>query len=81
MMPGMTVKAEIVVETVKDAIYVPVEAVYNREGQAYARLKTLTGDTEIKVETGRSSVHYVEILSGIKDGDEVMLFRRAGAKK
>ena len=75
LMPGMTMSLEIMVEEVKNVVYVPVEAVYNREGAACCQAKSLSGMTEKKVETGRSSTDYVEIQSGLKEGDEVLLVR------
>ncbi|MBN2712189.1 MAG: HlyD family efflux transporter periplasmic adaptor subunit [Planctomycetes bacterium] len=81
MMPGMTVKVEIIVETVKDAVFVPVEAVYNREGKTYAVLDSAVKPQEVEVKTGRSSIHFVEILEGLKADDKVQLFRRAGSGK
>jgi len=75
LMPGMTVKVEIVSETVANVLYAPVEAVYHREGSQYCRVKTLTGNREVEVETGRSSIHYVEIVSGLEEGQTVLLQR------
>ena len=73
LMPGMTMRVEIIVEEVNDVLYIPVEAVYNREGQKYCNVRTLTGLTERTVETGRSSNDYVEITLGLKQGEEVFL--------
>ena len=75
LIPGMTVQADIFVEHITDALYLPIEAVYNREGQAYVR--AITGKTveERAVQTGRFSMDYVEILSGLSEGDTVLLVR------
>ncbi len=73
LMPGMTMLVEIVVEQVEDVIHVPVEAVYNREGVKYCRVKELTGVQERKVVTGRTSKDYAEIVSGLNEGEKVLL--------
>ena len=79
LMPGMTMRVEIIVEEVKDALHVPVEALYNREGHTYCKVRTVTGPEERNVETGRSSNDYVEILEGLEEGEEVLLHRRQQA--
>lgn len=73
LMPGMTMRVEIVVERVEKALYVPIEAVYNRDGRKYCRIKTLGGLAEHPVVTGRTSSSFVEILSGVDMGDKVLL--------
>jgi multidrug efflux pump subunit AcrA (membrane-fusion protein) len=78
LMPGMTMRVEIVVETVKDVLHVPVEAVYNKEGTTFCKVKGLAGLDEREVETDRSSNDYVEIVSGLKEGEDVFLHREQG---
>jgi RND family efflux transporter MFP subunit len=81
LMPGMTVKVELMVETVTQALHVPVEAVYTREGAKYCRVKKEAATQERKVEIGRSSIHCIEILSGLDEGDAVLLQRQTTGKK
>ncbi len=80
LMPGMTVKVEIVVETVVDVLFLPVEAAFNQEGRTLCRVRTLTGPEEREIETGRASIHYVEVTSGLEEGDEVLLSRRTAER-
>ncbi len=75
LMPGLTMEVEIIVKTVKDVLFVPIEAVYNREGDTYCRVRTLGGWEERAVEVGESSLHYVVINRGLEEGDEVLLYR------
>ncbi len=75
LMPGMTMRVEIHIEDVVDVLCVPIEAVYNREGAKYCKVRALTGMTEVEVETDRSSTDYVEITSGLRAGQEVLLHR------
>lgn len=71
--PGMTVEVEIQVEDVEDALYVPVEAVYSRDGNSYCRVKTDFSTKEVEVQTGRASYSLVEITGGLEEGDQVFL--------
>lgn len=73
LMPGMTMKVGIVVEKVTDVLFVPVEAVYNREGKKFCRVKGLTGLEERHIETGRTSTDFVEILAGLEEEEKVAL--------
>jgi len=75
LMPGMTMRIELIVDEVKGALFVPVEGLYHREGATYCKVKTTGGVTEVEVETGRSSNSYVEILDGLQEGAEVLLHR------
>jgi multidrug efflux pump subunit AcrA (membrane-fusion protein) len=80
LMPGMTVEVEVIVETVENALYVPVEALYNREGKVYCRVSTLTGPEEREVDAGRASSNYVEVLSGLNEAEQVFLYRQEEGK-
>ena len=73
LMPGMTVEVEILVDTVKSVFFVPVEAVYNKEGKAYCKVQRSFSLEETEISTGRASDSYVEITEGLKEGDVVLL--------
>ncbi len=75
LMPGMTMQVEIILEEVRDVLYAPVEAIYNREGKTFCRTRRLTGPEELLVVAGRTSNHYVEIIEGIAAGDTILLQR------
>jgi HlyD family secretion protein len=75
---GMSVQLEIIVETIKEALYVPVEAVYSREGASYIKIDTgKDAFEERKVKTGRFSADFIELTEGVKEGDRVLLIRTA----
>ncbi|MBN2685740.1 MAG: efflux RND transporter periplasmic adaptor subunit, partial [Pontiellaceae bacterium] len=73
--PGMTVEVDMISDVISDVIFVPVEALYVKEGKVYCHLKKATGAQEQMVTIGRSSDNYVEILEGLKEGDLVLLSR------
>lgn len=78
LIPGMSVKVELIVEEVKDVLFVPVEAVYSREANAYVKVRGAFGSvSERSVKTGRSSLDYVEIIEGLEEGEDVLLINTA----
>lgn len=68
MMPGMTADGEITVYERKEAIVIPKAAV-KKEGEK----ETVTGKDgkPVPVRTGRSEGEKVEILEGLKPGDQI----------
>ena len=80
LLPGMNVSAEILVEHAEHVLSVPVEMVgrgnvvqvlpadaYDKDGNPdYSRL------VETPVELGRNDEEYIEILSGLSEGDTVV---------
>ena len=77
--PGMTVEVDMSSEVISGVLYVPVEALYAKEGSVYCTLKKAVGLEERKVSIGKSSNSYVEILDGLKEGDLVLLSREESA--
>lgn len=73
--PGLTLEVEIIVKTVEDALFVPVEAVYHREGKTYCRRRDGASYDEIEIKAGEASIDYVAITEGLREGDQVLLSR------
>jgi multidrug resistance efflux pump len=71
--PGMTVQVEIVVESVSDVLFAPVEGVYSRDGKSFCKVRAGDGQTEREIKTGRFSTDYVEITDGVEEGDQILL--------
>ena len=75
--PGMTADVRIHVETKGNILSVPIEALRKEKGKNYLTLittqKQRQSKKEIEVETGVRSDREVEILSGIKEGDRVLV--------
>jgi HlyD family secretion protein len=72
--PGMKCKVEISVEEVKDALHVPLDAVFEKEGKVVCHVLGTGAPQERTVKTGRSSADYVEILDGLKESEKVALY-------
>lgn len=69
---GMTASIEIVVADKQNVLLVPVEAIATSGGQKYV---TLSNGLSTTVTTGASNDDYVEIISGVSEGDSVLITR------
>lgn len=69
--PGFSCTAEIVTDTLRDALHVPVGAVF-REGRRQI-VYPAGGRAPRTVQVGRSSTAYAEILAGVEAGQELLL--------
>jgi HlyD family secretion protein len=71
--PGFSCDAEIVVDTIPQALYLPVQAVFRDGDKFFVYPAHFLPGKRQEVKIGRASVQYVEILEGIKPGDKVLL--------
>ena len=72
LMDGMTASINIVTTDIKDALLVPVEAVSTSNNQNYV---TMANGQTANVTIGASNDTYVQILSGVEEGDSVQIKR------
>ncbi|MDP3836984.1 MAG: efflux RND transporter periplasmic adaptor subunit [bacterium] len=78
---GMTANVVITTDSRADTMSVPARAIIDKDGQAIVRLLVNKELKEVPVVTGlRGDEGKVEILSGIKAGDEVITFIQNGDK-
>lgn len=71
--PGMTCRAEIIVEQYEDALYVPVQSIVRVGGQPVAYVMTSGGTERRAVEIGLDNNRQVRVLAGLTEGELVML--------
>ena len=71
--PGTTCRAEIIVEEYDDAFYVPVQAVTRVEGETIVYVPQGDSFVPHKVEIGLDNNRMVRIISGLKEGQVVLL--------
>jgi HlyD family secretion protein len=71
--PGMSAKAEILVDHIKDALIVPNHVVANRLGKKVCYVSTPRGSEQREVQTGQYNDAFVQILSGLQAGEKVLL--------
>ncbi|MBN1805125.1 MAG: efflux RND transporter periplasmic adaptor subunit [Sedimentisphaerales bacterium] len=70
---GMTGKVKILINELKDVLYVPIQSVVTVDGKEVCYVKK-DGDTEKReVETGLFNDNFVEIKSGLAEGEKVLL--------
>ncbi len=84
---GMTVDAELIAARKQDVLMLPISAIQYQNGKSY--VMTTQGEREnrqdrsnndkipptkmVEVQTGISNDEYIEIVSGLKEGDTVLL--------
>ena len=71
--PGMSAKVEIAVAEVEGALTAPVQALTSHAGKPAVWVRTPTGDEARAVEVGVSNDKFVELKSGVAEGDLVLL--------
>lgn len=91
---GMNANAEIVVNKKTDVLYVPIDAVQKKNGKSYVSVAAATqttpaasdssgkgtsGTTMKEVTTGISNDQYIEIVSGLNEGDTVTVTSSSSA--
>ena len=67
---GMNCSTEIIVESAENVLILPVEAIDSRRGKYYV---TLENNERKEVEVGIYNEDYIEIVSGLTEGDKVLL--------
>ena len=88
LLPGMNINAEIVLQQVQDVLAVPVSAV-QRGNLVYIKDESVTtkedeysiipaGYRAVEVETGFSNNSYIEIVSGLSEGDIIYVPNATG---
>lgn len=75
--PGMTAELEILVSRKKDVLQVPVQCVVERGGKFRAYVKTPAGIEPRDLVLGGTNDTVLEIVDGVKEGEQVLLNPRA----
>jgi RND family efflux transporter MFP subunit len=75
--PGMTAEVSIKVNHFSDVIRVPVQAITEIEGQHFAYVVGPAGVERREVTVGESNEKYVQIATGMEEGERVSLDARA----
>ena len=69
----MSCKVEILVRRLKDVLLVPIQVVANRGGRKVCYVGTSSGAQEREVKTGAFTGTLVQIISGLEEGEEILL--------
>lgn len=71
--PGMSADIEIIVEGIPDVIAIPSQAIIEKNGKKHVYIIKDSKAHLIPVEIGRFNWTFSEILSGLKEGDRVII--------
>ncbi len=71
--PGMSADVEIIVDSVRNTLVVPSQSVIERGGKKFVFTKKGSNARLVPVETGKFNWSFIEIISGIKEGDMVII--------
>lgn len=73
--PGMTARAFITVDQVKNTLAIPVSALFDDEGSTYCYIKKGADIFRRNIKIARMNEDLVEITEGLSEGDRVSLIR------
>jgi multidrug resistance efflux pump len=71
--PGMSAKVEVLVKELTDVIYIPIQAVVPIKGKQYCFIANGGAPEQRAVEVGDFNEEFIEIKSGLKAGEKVLL--------
>ena len=75
--PGMTARAEIFLEELKDVLYIPLESLYEIDGKPVIFAKG-SGFKHKEITTGKRNDRYITISGDINEGDVISLIDPTG---
>ena len=73
--PGTSAEVEIHTGDLTDILYVPLQAVHAEAGKYFCFLSTAAGEKSVEVVVGRSNDSFLEIVSGLEEGQKVLLYK------
>lgn len=71
--PGMSADVEVIVDKAENALVIPSQSVIERNGKHFVFVVRDSKARFIPIKSGRSNWTYTEVLSGISEGDEVII--------
>lgn len=71
--PGVSARAEIIVTNLHDVIAVPIQAVTTKQGRPVVYVADGEDSRPVPVVVGMYNTKFIEIASGLKDGDRILL--------
>ena len=71
--PSMRVQSNIKIDEVDDALNVPIQAIHREGSNIFVYVPQGAGYAQRRVEVGRSSEFYIEVMEGLDAGEQVLL--------
>jgi HlyD family secretion protein len=78
--PGVSARAEILVTNLSDVLTVPIQTVATHKGKQVVFLASAPGEA-VPVTVGMYNTRFIQITSGLKEGDQVLLAPPFDAKE
>jgi membrane fusion protein (multidrug efflux system) len=78
--PGMFINAHIVTATHEKAVLVPKRAVVYDDGMPHVFLVSDSTANKVRFEMGFDDTEFVEVMSGVKKGDQIVVVGQNGLK-
>jgi HlyD family secretion protein len=79
--PGASARAEIIVTNLVNALTVPLQSVTTVKGKQVCYVQNGSGVSAVPVMVGNFNDQFIEIRSGLKEGDQVALTPPAGSSE
>jgi HlyD family secretion protein len=74
LLPGLSASLTITTSEIEDILYIPIEAVCEEDGQQCVDILLEDGSSEKRqVETGIFNYDFIEIKSGLSEGDIIVI--------
>jgi HlyD family secretion protein len=73
--PAMTTNNSILIEELKEVLFIPQESVFINDSISYVVLKTGLGLKKQKVDLGKTNSNFVVIAKGLKEGEELLMVK------
>jgi len=73
LLPGLTISCTILVNEIKDVLFIPVECVFEDLGNTYVYVQTKSGYRRQDVKTEEENADFVVISEGLSEGTEIAL--------
>ncbi len=71
--PGDSAEVKILIDTIEDALAVPVQCAFSRGARSFVFLQNGGAAEPVEVTFGRSNTNLIEVVDGLKTGDRVLM--------
>jgi len=68
--PGMSANCQIIVNRIKDQLFVPIDAIHNLDEKTIVYSES---GGEIEVKTGKSNSNFIIVEDGLEEDDTILL--------
>jgi multidrug efflux pump subunit AcrA (membrane-fusion protein) len=72
-MPGMTVSCRVIVDQMEDAVYIPLEGLFQDGSQDYVFARSGNSYKRKNIKTGLANNDFAIVENGLKEGDRISL--------